>query len=164
MRVATGLGTPVGRAGTFDRATRTFVPAFEVEIVGVAKRIVAESDAVGGALLTQIEREIDDGTLAVLPYRADWMRLDFGFIFLRGRSVSPAARAFMAEFRRLDAELSSQERVLQRRYKAKPEKRSARGPAKSIGAPAWSCRGNSSLTPSVSCISACSFREPKRWE
>ena len=98
----------------------------QVEVVGTAKRIVAESDLVGGALLTQIEGEIEVGALAVLRYYADWMRLNYGFIYLRNRTVSPAARAFMAEFRRLDAELEAREIALQRRYKVGPAaKRSA---------------------------------------
>jgi DNA-binding transcriptional LysR family regulator len=120
MRAVSMLGKVAGRAGTVDSTSGAFVPAWEVEVVGTAKRIVAESDLVGGALLTQIEGEIEVGALAVLRYYADWMRLNYGFIYLRNRTVSPAARAFMAEFRRLDAELEAREIALQRRYKVGP--------------------------------------------
>jgi DNA-binding transcriptional LysR family regulator len=125
-RVVSVLGKLAGRAGAIDPATGTFVPAWEVEVVGTAKRIVAGSDAVGGALITQVEREVEEGALAVLPYHADWLRLNYGFIYLRDRTVSPAARAFMTEFRRLDAELAAHEVVLQRRYEVRP---AARRPA-----------------------------------
>lgn len=104
-------------AGALDPATGTFVPAWEVEIIGTAKWIVAGSDAIGGAMLAQIEHELEHGTFAVLPYRADWMRLDYGFIYLRDRTLSPAARAFMDECRRADAAIAAREAVLETRYR-----------------------------------------------
>jgi len=117
------LSSHRSRAGTVDPVTATFVPAWEVEVIGTAKRIVAESDAVGGAMLTQIERELEEGTLVVLPYRADWLTLDYGFIYLRDRTVSPATRAFMEECRRADAALTVREAALQKRYGVGPSKR-----------------------------------------
>jgi DNA-binding transcriptional LysR family regulator len=115
-RVAKTLGPLAGRAGTVDGVTGTFAPAWEVEVPGTAKRIVAASDALGGALLSQIERELQDGTLVVLPYRAAWMRLDYGFIHLRDRTVSPAARAFMDEARRHESALAAREAALRERH------------------------------------------------
>jgi DNA-binding transcriptional LysR family regulator len=127
-RIADAISRLHGRAGAADPATDTFVPAWEVEVIGTATRIVAESDAIGGAMLTQIERELEDGTLAVLPFRADWLRLDYGFIHLRDRTVSPAARAFMEECRRVDAALAAREALLRKRHGVRPAPRRFKAP------------------------------------
>ena len=115
-RVLSGLPAPIGRAGTGDVEAECFVPAWEVESIATAKRIVAASDAIGGAMLVQIERELEEGTVVLLPYAEDWMRLGYGFIHLRDRTLSPAALAFMAECRRQDAELAAREALLRDRH------------------------------------------------
>ena len=43
-------------------------------------------------------------TLAV---EAPWLRLHYGFISRRGRSVSPAAKAFMAIVRGIEKEIAA---------------------------------------------------------
>jgi DNA-binding transcriptional LysR family regulator len=113
-RLARAMDLPGARAGTIDPATGDLVLAFQVEIIDAARRIVAASDAVSGAMLVQIERELREGALAILGYEADWMRFDYGFIVLRDRTLSPAARAFMEEFRRRDADLAAREAVLEK--------------------------------------------------
>lgn len=105
-----------GAAGEVDPATGTWVPAWEVEMPATAKVIVAAGDGIGAAMLTQIEREVQEGTLAVLPYQPEWLRLDYGFVYLRERTLSPAARAFMDECRRAEAALAAREAALIERY------------------------------------------------
>jgi hypothetical protein len=56
------------------------VPALEVEAIGSAQRIVAGSDAIGGAMLVRIEHEIEDGLVVLLPYAGDWLRPGYGFV------------------------------------------------------------------------------------
>jgi DNA-binding transcriptional LysR family regulator len=124
------LGAFGGRPGTFDEGTGTFSPAWEVESVAAAKRIVAESDGLSAALLTQIEPELTRGTLVALPYQADWLRLDYGFIRLRDRTVSPAARAFIDEVQRQERALAAREAALRTRLgfdadRPRPARRSA---------------------------------------
>jgi DNA-binding transcriptional LysR family regulator len=116
---------PVVHAGAIDPATDTFCPAWEVEVIDTAKLVVAESDAIGGAMLSQIERELEQGTLCVLSYHAPWLRFEYGFLYLSGRTVSPAALAFMAECRRQDALLAGREAVLQEGYGLQPADRGA---------------------------------------
>jgi DNA-binding transcriptional LysR family regulator len=110
------LGAFGGRPGTLDDGSGTFSPAWEVESVVTAKRIVAESDGLSAALLTQIERELMEGALVALPYQADWLRLDYGFVRLRDRTVSPAARAFMDEVHRQERALVAREAALRARF------------------------------------------------
>ncbi len=127
-RIAGALAALAGRAGAADPASDTFAPAWEVEVVDTAKRIVAASDAIGGAMLTQIERELEDGTLGVLPFGADWLRLNYGFIYLRDRTVSPAARAFMDECRRADQAITTHEARLKERFLTRTATRRRPGP------------------------------------
>jgi DNA-binding transcriptional LysR family regulator len=119
-RIVRGLGMVVCKAGRLDHESDTFVPTYEVDVISAAKQIVAESDALGGALLTQIESEVEEGKLSIVPYHADWLELDYGFIRLRDRTASPAASLFMEEFRRVDAALAAHEAELRRRYGVDP--------------------------------------------
>ena len=41
----------------------------------------------------------------LLPLELPWMSLNYGFISKRGRTHSPAARAFMDNVRRIEKEL-----------------------------------------------------------
>jgi DNA-binding transcriptional LysR family regulator len=104
------------RAGTVDPASGFFVPAWEVEAIATEKRIVAASDVVGCALLSQLRAELEAGILDVVPARFQWMQLGYGLIHLRNRSLSPAAIAFMDECRRQDALLAAREAALVARY------------------------------------------------
>jgi hypothetical protein len=40
-----------------------------------------------------------------LPVEAPWFRLNYGFIAKRGRTLSPAAKAFMAIVRAIEQEI-----------------------------------------------------------
>jgi DNA-binding transcriptional LysR family regulator len=104
------------RAGQTDPASGDFVPAVEVEVSLASRRLVANSDAIAGELLIQIERELEAGILALVPFQQDWMRLNYGFITLRGRTLSPVARQFMDEVRELDRQVAARELELRRRF------------------------------------------------
>lgn len=92
------------------------MPAWEVDEIHATKRLVAASDAVGAALLTQIDAVLESGELALLPCRTDWMRLNYGFILRRDRSVAPGALEFMAAFRVREQALQQKEAALLVRY------------------------------------------------
>jgi DNA-binding transcriptional LysR family regulator len=104
------------RAGQTDPASGDFVPAVEVEVSLASRRLVANSDAIAGELLVQIKRELEAGILALVPFQQDWMRLNYGFITLRGRTLSPVARQFMDEVRELDRQVAARELELRRRF------------------------------------------------
>ncbi len=104
------------RAGQTDPASGDFVPAVEVEVSLASRRLVANCDAIAGELLVQIERELDAGLLSLVPFQQDWMRLNYGFITLRGRTLSPAARSFMEEIRQLDRQVAAKEQTLRARF------------------------------------------------
>jgi DNA-binding transcriptional LysR family regulator len=89
--------------GVIDEVESRFHPRILVETLPAAKRIVLESAAIGAALPRQIERELAEGSCAVLPVEAPWLRLNYGFILKRGRTPSPAASAFMDIVRQVEA-------------------------------------------------------------
>ena len=123
LRLAAELRRQQVQAGAIDPETGDFLPAWEVEVVDAAKRIVATSDCVGAGLLTQFEGELASGALVALPFEADWLHTDYSFITLRNRTVSPAAAAFMALFRQFDAELVGRESALRRLLGRRPAAR-----------------------------------------
>lgn len=111
-RVFAALPEPVSAAGRLDDARERFIPAVHVETLQAAKEIVRASDAVSAAPPILIDDDVLAGRLAVIPFAAPWLRLNYGFIYLRDRTLSPAARAFMAEVRAVEAELRDAPRHL----------------------------------------------------
>lgn len=67
-----------------------------VETFSGVRRIVLASTALGVAVATQIAQDCEDGRLALVPVDVPWLQLNYGFIIRRGRSLSPAAKAFRA--------------------------------------------------------------------
>jgi DNA-binding transcriptional LysR family regulator len=92
--------------GVMDKVEDRFRPRVLVETISTAKRVVLASAAIGAALPSQIERELREGLCAILPVEAPWLRLNYGFILKRGRTPSPAARAFMDIAREIESEIS----------------------------------------------------------
>ncbi len=105
-----------GRAGALDKTTGDFVPAWEVNDIHATKLMVASSDAIGAAMLTQIRHELHTGALCLVPIHTPWLNLNYGFIRRRDSAVSAGALAFMAAFREREADLISQEAELLSRF------------------------------------------------
>ncbi len=89
--------------GYFDAASDRFRCRVLVGSFSSAKAVVMESLAICGGIPFQIEREIREGALAVIPFEAPWLRLNYGFMLKRGRTPSPAAVAFMDSVRRIES-------------------------------------------------------------
>ena len=81
--------------GKFDEFEDQFHPRILVETFSTAKRIVLAGLGIGAAVPLQIEPELKEGRCVTLPVEALWLSLNYGFIAKRGRSLSPAAKAFM---------------------------------------------------------------------
>jgi DNA-binding transcriptional LysR family regulator len=75
------------------------IPQLSVECSHHAalKTIVEQSDAISAAPWTAIEAEIKTGRLAILNLQAPPLYTRAGIMHLRGRTLSPAARMFIAE-------------------------------------------------------------------
>jgi DNA-binding transcriptional LysR family regulator len=87
-------------------------PHIEVDDLSTARTIVLESDALSTATALQLEPWLRSGQLRVLPFRANWLRLNYGFITLRDRMLSPAGELFMRLVRQIEAEVAARNREL----------------------------------------------------
>jgi DNA-binding transcriptional LysR family regulator len=91
--------------GVFDEVKNRFLPRILVGNFSAAKHIVLAGQGIGAALPFQLKREIDDGECVLLPLELPWLSLNYGFISRRGRTHSPAAKAFMENVRQIEKEL-----------------------------------------------------------
>jgi DNA-binding transcriptional LysR family regulator len=89
-------------AVTFCKGSGRFEPRVLVETFSAAKDIVLAGQALGAAVEGQIDREVRDGLLVMLPVEAPWLSINYGFITRRGRTLSPAALAFMEIVRAIE--------------------------------------------------------------
>jgi DNA-binding transcriptional LysR family regulator len=115
-RMAELFSTSPGRAGRVDRAGRVFVPAVRLDAVAQIGEMARDSDVLVAATLTMVEGELASGELAVVPFAADWLRLSYGIIRLRGRTPSPAETAFLTAVREIEVELVEREAALQTQF------------------------------------------------
>jgi len=91
--------------GVFDEVKNRFLPRILIGNFSAAKHIVLAGQGIGAALPFQLKREIDDGDCVLLPLELPWLSLNYGFISKRGRTHSPAAKAFMDNVRQIEKEL-----------------------------------------------------------
>ena len=58
-----------------------------------------------GRIFARSEQELREKRLVTLPFDAPWLSLDYGFITKRGRTLSPAALAFMETVRTIERDI-----------------------------------------------------------
>jgi DNA-binding transcriptional LysR family regulator len=97
------------RQGTTDTSSGDYIPPIKVDSIRLAKDAVSASDAVSLAPLAAIIRELTSGTVVALPIRAPWLYTNYGFVYLTGRSLAPAAVAFMEKVRMVEQEIVAEE-------------------------------------------------------
>jgi DNA-binding transcriptional LysR family regulator len=114
----------LANAGSIDRDTGDYLPPIKVDSISMAKDVVLASDAIAMAPLGLIAEEIAAGTLVALNARPAWMHTGYGFAYPRDAVPSPAAEAFMAEVRGVEAGIAATEkRVGATRQPAAPGRR-----------------------------------------
>lgn len=106
-----GIGLFPGKTRV-DPDTGDLLPTIEVDNLTSARLVVAGSDAFGMATPVQIADSLRSGEFRVLDFHRPWMELDYGFIYLRNRMLSPAARAYMDIVRRIDGEMRATNEAL----------------------------------------------------
>jgi DNA-binding transcriptional LysR family regulator len=102
-RLAAAFPRPPGRAGRIDERTKDFLPAIEIDVPMQLAAFARNSDALIFGALSLVERELEAGTLAIVRTSAFETRGSYGFIHLKDRSLSAAARAFMQAVREEEA-------------------------------------------------------------
>lgn len=95
-----------------DELTGDLLPHVEVDELSTARAVVGSSDGLSFAAPLQIEAALRAGELCLLPFRPPWLRLDYGFINLRGRLLPPAVALFMEIVREVEAEVAARNRAL----------------------------------------------------
>ncbi len=100
------------RNSQIDEASKDLNPPILLDDLTSVRTIVAGTDALGAAPPLQIAPWLSNGELAVVPFRASWLRLDYGFIFLASRSSSPVAEAFTELVRQTEREAEERNRSL----------------------------------------------------
>ena len=103
------------KVGMVDPDTGDYIPPIKLDTIALAKSVVLTSDAIGLATPQLIAAEIEAGQLVTLPFRPAWLRTKYGFTYLKDRSLAPAALAFMAEVRAVEAELVKWEQRTEQR-------------------------------------------------
>jgi DNA-binding transcriptional LysR family regulator len=73
------------------------VPTLECDNFHIVRTLLPHCDAFTLQRLSEIEEEMHRRILRPLPLTAPWMRTNFGFVQIKGRTLSPAA----AEFKRM---------------------------------------------------------------
>ena len=121
-RIARGLPPSLGAAGKIDSLNGDFVPAIEVDVPMQLAGFLAGSDALAMASLTIMERELLAGEVVLVPMTVPELRAGYGFIYLKNRSLSPAALAYMQEVRAVEAEIVKREAVLAARFAERAKK------------------------------------------
>jgi DNA-binding transcriptional LysR family regulator len=109
---AAGAMAKLLKQGTTDPSSGDYIPPIKVDSIRLAKDAVRASDAVSLAPLAAITAELASGTLVALPFKAPWLYTNYGFVHLVGRSLSPAAQAFMERVRKVEQEIVMEEERL----------------------------------------------------
>ena len=101
---------------TPEEGTTNVLPPIQIQDLYQSRKIIRESDAFSAATPLQIVRELEEGEFQFLPYTAPWMVLNYGFIYERGRLLSPAAIKFMDIVKEIEQQVLLRNDVLYQKY------------------------------------------------
>lgn len=125
-RIAAGLPPALGAAGTIDPFSGDFVPSIEIDVPLQVAGFIKSSDALAPATLTTMERELRSGEVVVLPTTGLPLVTNYGFIYLKSRSLPPAALAYMQEVRAMEENIVKQEANLAAKFLSTANRASAK--------------------------------------
>lgn len=116
IRVPSGLADQVPGKAAKEPGTGVLIPAMEIDDLGTARSIVAESDGIGVAVPVQIERELARGEFVILNVPEFQLAPVFSLIMLKSRSLSPGAVKFVEYVHSADAMAIVRNRMLVEKY------------------------------------------------
>jgi DNA-binding transcriptional LysR family regulator len=117
QRMTALFSSVAGQAGDIDTLSGDFVPAVEVWAPVNLGRLVAQSDVIALGTLSLVEHELTSGRVAIVSTEGLDMRAGYGFVYLKSRPLSPAARAYMTEVRTQERILVKHEARLESMYR-----------------------------------------------
>lgn len=115
-RVAAAIPRTRLRAGRIDEFNGDFIPAVEFDVPMQIASLVKDNDVIAFGTFSMVEEDLQAGRLACLPAPEIDLRASYGFIFLRDRSLSPAAQAYMQAVRDEERRCTEREVRLERKY------------------------------------------------
>ena len=119
-RIAARLPQAPCKAGRIDPLNGDFVPAIEIDVPFALADLIADSDALALASLTLMEQELIAGSVGLVPMTGIELRAAYGFIYLKNRSLTPAALSYMQEILAVEADIVQREAALANRFDASP--------------------------------------------
>lgn len=113
LRLATHLqATTMGCAGVFDLTTGDFVPAIELDVPMQIMKFIERSDALALGNLSTFEQEFMVGQIVPLTIQDFALRTQYGFIYLKDRSLPPAVELYMEEVRATGVDVRQRESLM----------------------------------------------------
>jgi hypothetical protein len=97
-------------AGQIDPLNGDFVPSVQIDVPINLSGFTTGKDTLVLATLALVEQELAAGTMVPVP--GPTIRARYGFLRLKSHSLSPAALAFVAEIRAVEAEFIQREEQL----------------------------------------------------
>lgn len=90
--------------GVFRRGANDFAPQIYVTSAVLGRLVARESNAVFPGTASMLAADIADGRLVALDFDAPAMRTSGGIIYLKNRTLAPAAVAFIEALRQAESE------------------------------------------------------------
>ncbi len=113
-RLANLMPANLGAAGVRDAVNGDFVPAIELDVPMQIVRFLTDSDALVLGTLAIFERELLAGEVALLPQHVLNIQSNYGFFYLRERTLPPAALAYLEQVRVIEEQIRQRESQLAR--------------------------------------------------
>ena len=90
---------------SLDPVTGDAIPHIATTSFAATRAIIKRTDAIGIAAASQLAEEVRQGVLSIIDADASAIRSGYGITVLRGKSLSPGARAFVTTLKEVEAEL-----------------------------------------------------------
>lgn len=104
------------QAAKMQECFALWTPAVITESVTLMKEVVEHSDAVTVLSLHLARKELEKGDFKVLPIDLSWIQVQFAFMYLSHRTLSPLAEALIAETTAICKALEKEETKLAKRW------------------------------------------------
>ena len=92
---------------SIDPMTGDAIPHIATTSFAAARAIIKRTDGIGIAAPAQLAEDLRQGELHILDADASAVRSGYGIAYLRGRSLSPGARAFVATVKEVETEIAA---------------------------------------------------------
>jgi DNA-binding transcriptional LysR family regulator len=98
-----------------DAKTGDMLPSITTTSIATARAIIKRTNGIGIAAPVQLVEDLRLGAVAIIDAGAGMLRSLYGIAYLRGKILSPGARAFVSCLKAVEAEMQSKETGMQAR-------------------------------------------------